>query len=157
MSLTDAALAGAEPVRKIDCQSRLFSDEVFAYLEKRKTSPYVYRKGSGHYVVVGEWHRRLMPRHNDVAAGITDLDKAGIAMAALTINDPGPELFDREFPAIARALNDFIGAALGRQTASSGWLSVGVFDFKPDGETMARRSYEFLRRFEEGTEGGNTT
>ena len=36
------------------------------------------------------------------------MDAAGISMTALSINDPGPELFGKDGPAIARLLNDFI-------------------------------------------------
>ena len=93
---------------RIDSQSHLFSGEFLKLLEKRKTSPYVYRKGEDRYVVVGEWHRRLMPRHTDPAAKITDMDKAGIAMTALSINDPGPELFGKDSAAMAVMLNDYI-------------------------------------------------
>lgn len=97
---------------RIDCQSHLFSEEFLTLLEKRKDSPYVYRKGNDRFVVVGQWHRKLMPRHTDVAAKIADMDKAGIAMTALSINDPGPELFGRDSPAMARVLNDFIAEAV---------------------------------------------
>jgi len=93
---------------RIDCQSHLFSGEFLTLLEKRKDSPYVYRKGNDRFVVVGQWHRRLMPRHTDIAAKLADMDKAGIAMTALSINDPGPELFGKDSPAMARLLNDFI-------------------------------------------------
>lgn len=93
---------------RIDCQSHLFSEEFLKRLEKRKTSPYVYRKDGNRYVVVGDWHRKLMPRHTDVAAKLADMEKAGIQMAALSINDPGPELFGKDAPAMAVLLNDFI-------------------------------------------------
>src|SRR5215210_4603055 len=97
---------------RIDCQSHLFSEEFLALLEKRKESPYVYRKGNDRFVVVGQWTRRLMPRHTDLSAKIADMDKAGIGLTALSINDPGPELFGKDSPAIARMLNDFIADAV---------------------------------------------
>lgn len=93
---------------RIDSQSHLFSEEFLKLLEKRKTSPYIYRKGDDRYVVVGEWHRRLMPKHTDAAAKIADMDKAGIELTALSINDPGPELFGKDSTAMAILLNDFI-------------------------------------------------
>lgn len=98
------------PTGAIDCQSHLFSEEFLRLLEKRTTSPYVYRKDGERYVVVGEWRRRLMPRHTDPAAKIADMDKHGIGRAAISINDPGPELFGKESPAMAVLLNDFIAA-----------------------------------------------
>ncbi len=92
----------------LDCQSHLFVPELISIMEKRKTSPYVYRKGADVYIVVGNWHRRLQPRHTDVDAKLADMDAAGISMTALSINDPGPELFEKDGPAIARMLNDYI-------------------------------------------------
>jgi predicted TIM-barrel fold metal-dependent hydrolase len=113
-ALTMSTTLNAAPERagRIDCQSHLFSEEFLALLEKRKTAPYVYRKGTDRYVVVGKWTRRLMPRHTDVNAKLADMDKAGIAMTALSINDPGPELFGSDSPAMARMLNDFIAGAV---------------------------------------------
>jgi predicted TIM-barrel fold metal-dependent hydrolase len=95
-------------IQKIACQSHLFSEDFLRLLEKRKTSPYVYRKDGDRYIVVGNWHRKLMPKHTNVEAKLADMDKAGIAMAALSINDPGPELFRADAPAMAVMLNDFI-------------------------------------------------
>src|SRR5262249_37675628 len=63
------------------------------------------------YIVVGNWHRRLQPRHTDVSAKIADMDAAGVKMTALSINEPGPELFGKDGPAIARLVNDFIALA----------------------------------------------
>ncbi len=103
------AVSAQPPARgRIDCQSHLFSEEFLALLEKRKTSPYVYRKDGDRYIVVGDWHRKLMPKHTDVKAKLADMDRAGIEMAALSINDPGPELFGKDAPAMAVMLNDFI-------------------------------------------------
>ena len=53
--------ASAANQGRIDCQSHLFSEEFLTLLEKRKESPYVYRKGDDRFVVVGRWTRRLMP------------------------------------------------------------------------------------------------
>src|SRR5690554_5583576 len=85
-SVFSASAMAQTPSGRIDCQSHLFSEEFLALLEKRKTPPYVYRRNGDRYVVVGEWHRKLMPRHTEVSAKLADMDKAGIEMAALSIN-----------------------------------------------------------------------
>ena len=77
-------------------------------MEKRKTSPYVYRKDGDRYVVIEDWHRKILPNHTDVAAKIAAMDRAGIRLSALSINDPGPELFGKDSKAIARMVNDYI-------------------------------------------------
>lgn len=92
----------------VDCQSHLYVPELIALMEKRKASPYAYRKNNETYVVVGKWHRRLQPRHTDAAAKLADMDLAGITLTALSINDPGPELFGTDGPAVARLVNDYI-------------------------------------------------
>jgi predicted TIM-barrel fold metal-dependent hydrolase len=94
---------------RIDCQSHLYPPEMLAYLEKRKESPYVYRKDGERYVVIGDWQRRVLPNHSDVGAKLQAMDKSGISLTALSINDPGPELFGKEGPSVARMVNDFIG------------------------------------------------
>ncbi len=105
-----ASAGTAAPVAPtVDCQSHLFIPELVALMEKRKTSPYVYRKDGGTYIVVNEWVRRLMPKHMDVDAKLADMDAAGIGVTALSINDPGPELFGKDGPAVARLVNDAIG------------------------------------------------
>jgi len=92
----------------VDWQSHLYVPELIALMEKRKASPYAYRKNNETYVVVGKWHRRLQPRHADAAAKVADMDAAGITLTALSINDPGPELFGKDGPAVARLVNDYI-------------------------------------------------
>ena len=106
---TAAAPAAAQlPHITIDCQSHLFVPELIALMEKRKTSPYVYRRDGGTFIVVNEWVRRLMPKHTDVGAKLADMDAAGIQMTALSINDPGPELFGADGAAIARLVHDWL-------------------------------------------------
>jgi len=70
----------------IDCQSHLFVPEILGLLEKRKEDPVVYRKGDERYVRMGDWHRRVLPKHTDVQAKIADMDEAGIAGTALSIS-----------------------------------------------------------------------
>ncbi|MCZ2156353.1 MAG: amidohydrolase family protein [Bryobacterales bacterium] len=109
LALTGAAsIAAPSAVNRIDCQSHVFLPELVAVMEKRKASPYMYRKDGGAYIVVNDWTRRLMPKHMDVDAKLADMDASGIQMAALSINDPGPELFGADGPAIGRLANDGI-------------------------------------------------
>jgi predicted TIM-barrel fold metal-dependent hydrolase len=93
---------------KIDCQSHIFVPELIRLMEKRKNPPYVRQQDGGTIVVVGDWVRRLQPQHTDVAAKLRDMDDAGIQLTGLSINDPGPELFDADGPAVARLVNDYV-------------------------------------------------
>jgi predicted TIM-barrel fold metal-dependent hydrolase len=102
--------SGGTASGRIDCQSHLFVPELLDFMEKRKTTPYVYRKGSDRFVVVGGWHRRILPKHTDVAAKLSDMDANGIQMTALSINDPGPEVFGKDGLAIARMVHDYLGS-----------------------------------------------
>ena len=109
LSTPALALAPAAPgTLRIDCQSHLFCPDLLDLMEKRQDSPRVYRKGADRFVVIGEWTRRILPKHTDIAAKLVDMDAAGIGMTALSINDPGPELFGKEGPAVARLVNDWI-------------------------------------------------
>lgn len=113
LKLTAAGVAArqgraAATTGRIDCQSHLFSEEFLALLEKRKLSPYVERVGNDRYVVIRDWRRRILPKHTDVATKLADMDRTGIHMAALSINDPGPELFGKDSAAMAVMLNDYI-------------------------------------------------
>jgi predicted TIM-barrel fold metal-dependent hydrolase len=114
--LSSAGLAMAQDPRPfvVDCQSHLYVPELIAFMETRKTSPYAYSKGKDTYVVVGKWHRRLQPRHTDAAAKLADVDAAGITVTALSINDPGPELFGTDGPLVARMVNDYIAGVCRR-------------------------------------------
>src|SRR5712692_8651607 len=114
--VTGVAAAGqsAPAAGRIDCQSHLFCPELLALLEKRKSSPYAYRKGSDLYVAIEGWHRRVLPKHTGVAAKLADMNAAGIEKTALSVNDPGPELFAKDGPAIARLLNDYIAELVKR-------------------------------------------
>lgn len=104
---------GAAPER-IDCQSHLFSEEFLSLLARRKESPYVVTEGKDRYVVIDQWRRKILPKYTDVNAKLADMDRAGIRMAALSINDPGPELFGKDSPAMAVLLNDFVADTVRR-------------------------------------------
>jgi sugar phosphate isomerase/epimerase len=76
--------------------------------------------------------------HVDVIA------EAGKAMRHVHVNDPnlrGPGFGDLDFGPILRALKD---------RAYAGYVSVEVFNFKPDPQTIAARSIGYLRGILEG-------
>lgn len=98
----------------IDCQSHLYVPALLARLERNDGDPRVYRRGADRFVQMGDWHRRVFPQHSDVDATIAAMDRCGIALTALSINDPGPEWFADDAPAVARTANDFIAAAVQR-------------------------------------------
>lgn len=87
---------------------------MLALLEKRTDPPLVRRENGDRLLIVGKWVRRLIPGHSDLKEKIAAMDRSGIDLTALSINDPGPELFGDDSPAIARLLNDFIADAVNR-------------------------------------------
>jgi len=104
----ESAVPSRSEPRIIDCQSHLFCPDIIGIMEQRKTDPLVYRKDGERYVQMGPWHRKILPNHMDVDAKLADMDANGIAVTALSINDPGPEWFGDQGPAVAKMANDFI-------------------------------------------------
>jgi predicted TIM-barrel fold metal-dependent hydrolase len=97
----------------IDCQSHLFVPELLAYLEKRREPPYIYARDGRKFLVVGDWHRPLVSGI-DLEAKLAAKDAAGIRLTALSTNDPGPEQFGAEGPAVARMIHDFLADVVRR-------------------------------------------
>ena len=95
---------------RIDCQTHLFCPAHLDLMERRTEDPVVYRKGADRYVKMGDWHRKVLPNHTDVEAKLRSMDENGIALAALSVNDPGPEWFGNDGAEIARLLNDFVAS-----------------------------------------------
>jgi predicted TIM-barrel fold metal-dependent hydrolase len=110
------AFARAQPaaVGRIDCQSHLFCPEVVALMEKRKTDPRVYTKDGVRVIQMGDWLRKIPPHYFDVDVKLAAMDANGIAQTALSINDPGPEWFGADGPAVAQLLNDFVAGVVRR-------------------------------------------
>jgi predicted TIM-barrel fold metal-dependent hydrolase len=123
-----ASTSAAAPAERVDCQSHLFSEEFLGLLEKRRESPYVAREGKDRYIIINEWKRRIMPKHTDLDAKLADMDRTGITMTALSINDPGPEYFGSDSAAMAVLLNDFIADAVRRHPARFFGLATLPFD-----------------------------
>lgn len=98
----------------IDCQSHLYCPDLVRMMEKRVADPVVYRKDNDRYVRMGDWNRRIMPDHMDVAAKLAAMDANGIARTALSINDPGPEWFGADGPTVAQMANDFVAGVVQR-------------------------------------------
>jgi len=135
-----SASAAHMPVQGvIDCQSHLFVPEILDLMEKRTADPVVYRKGEERYVRMGDWHRRVLPNHTDVKAKIADMDAAGIAQTALSINDPGPEWFSADSYRIARICNDYIfGVVEGYPDRFFGLCVLPLQDLKASLEELDR-------------------
>ena len=71
-------------------------------MRKRKTEPLVYDKDGTTFLKMGDWLRKMPPLYLDVDAKLATMDAAGIAMTILSTNDPGPEWFGDDGPAVAR-------------------------------------------------------
>jgi predicted TIM-barrel fold metal-dependent hydrolase len=107
-ALPAETLAADSVAGKIDCQSHLFCPEIVALMEKRTTEPFVHTKDGVRILQMGDWARKILPHYLDVPGKLAAMDAAGIARTALSINDPGPEWFGNDAPAVARIANDFI-------------------------------------------------
>ena len=92
----------------IDCQSHLLVPDIVDFMRKRTTDPLVYEKDGHSWIKMGDWHRKILPKHMDVPAKITDMDANNVTITALSINDPGPEWFDKDGLEAADIMNSFI-------------------------------------------------
>lgn len=93
---------------RIDCQSHLFCPAHVALMEKRDTGPRVFTKEGVRYLQMGDWLRKIPDFYMSVERKLATMDANGIALTALSINDPGPEWFGADGPAVAQLLNDYI-------------------------------------------------
>jgi predicted TIM-barrel fold metal-dependent hydrolase len=98
----------------VDCQSHLFCPEHLDLMRKRTHHPLVQTDNGVSIVVMGEWRRKVLPNHSDQSALISDMDANGIHWTALSVNDPGPEWFDADGPAVAQMLNDYTAGVVSR-------------------------------------------
>jgi predicted TIM-barrel fold metal-dependent hydrolase len=111
-ALPRVAEAEADRSSKIDCQSHLFAPELVALMEKRTSDPTVFTKDGVRVLRMGDWLRKIPPHYLDVDAKLAAMDAAGIALTALSINDPGPEWFGADGPAVAQMANDFVAGVV---------------------------------------------
>lgn len=102
------------PTGLIDCQSHLFCEEMLALMERRSSDPSIVVKDGVRVVKMGDWLRKVPPHYLDVDAKLAAMDAAGVERAALSINDPGPEWFGADGPAVARVANDFVAGIVAR-------------------------------------------
>ena len=96
------------PTDMIDCQSHILSAEFVDLLEKRNESPHILRHNGERFLIVNGWRRKLLPALLDISEKLRAMDRTGISMAALSMNDPGPELFGDDSNAVAVMNNDYI-------------------------------------------------
>src|SRR2546427_147748 len=90
--------------RLIDCQSHLFVPEVVAFMRRRTEDPVVYDQDGVSWLKMGDWLRKIPPHYLSVEAKLGAMDASGILMTALSINDPGPEWFGADGPAVAQLM-----------------------------------------------------
>jgi predicted TIM-barrel fold metal-dependent hydrolase len=115
VSVLQAAATSTAVVNKpfiVDCQSHLFFPEVLEMMRKRKEEPLVYEQDGTVYLKMGDWLRKVPPHYTSVEEKIAVMDAAGIDVTMLSANDPGPEWFGADGPAVARLIHDSLAAVI---------------------------------------------
>jgi len=109
-----ASGATAPPSGIIDCQSHLFFPEVLDMMRKRKIEPLVYDQDGTVFLKMGDWLRKVPPHYLDVEAKLAAMDASGIEITMLSTNDPGPEWFGDDGPAVARLIHDSLAGVIAK-------------------------------------------
>ncbi|HCN27326.1 MAG TPA: hypothetical protein DIT64_00750 [Verrucomicrobiales bacterium] len=115
--MLQAASASAQSPGKpfiVDCQSHLFFPEVLDMMRKRTTEPRVYDEDGTVFLKMGDWLRKVPPHYTSVEAKLAAMDAAGIDVTMLSTNDPGPEWFGDDGPAVAQLIHDSLAAVIAR-------------------------------------------
>ena len=108
------AAVAAPPAGIIDCQSHLFFPEVLDMMRKRKTEPLVYDEKGMVFLKMGDWLRKVPPHYLDVNAKLASMDASGIEITMLSTNDPGPEWFGADGPAVAQLIHDSLAGVIAK-------------------------------------------
>ncbi len=95
---------------RIDVQSHVLSPDFLEFLEKRTDPPHILTQNGARTLIVNGWRRPVLPKILDIGMKLADMDRAGISMAALSMTDPGPELFGAEAAAVARMNNEHLSS-----------------------------------------------
>jgi len=117
--LASVSLAGAGPtvVHRtaadiVDCQSHMFLQPVLDLMRRRRSDPLVYDQDGTTYLKMGDWLRKVPPSYISVEAKLASMDAHGIGITLLSNNDPGPEWFGDDGPAVARLVHDSIAEVM---------------------------------------------
>lgn len=98
----------------VDCQSHLFFPDVLDMMRRRKAEPLVYDSDGTVYLKMGDWLRKVPPFYLDVDAKLATMDACGIEITLLSTNDPGPEWFGDDGPAVAQLIHDSLAAVIAK-------------------------------------------
>lgn len=98
----------------VDCQSHLFFPEVLDLMRRRKAEPLVYDKDGTTFLKMGDWLRKVPPPYVSVDAKLAAMDASGIEITMLSTNDPGPEWFGDDGPAVAQVIHDSLAGVIAR-------------------------------------------
>ena len=101
----------------VDCQSHLFFPEVLDMMRRRSREPRVYDQDGTTYLKMGDWLRKVPPHYLDVDVKLAAMDASGIAVTMLSTNDPGPEWFGDDGPAVAQMIHDSIAGVIAQHPA----------------------------------------
>jgi predicted TIM-barrel fold metal-dependent hydrolase len=111
------AAAASGPASLVDCQSHLFFREALDAMRRRRDDPRVFDRDGTTFLQMGDWLRKVPPAYLDVDGKLAAMDAAGIGLTLLSTNDPGPEWFGDDGPAMAQLLNDAVAAVVAKHPA----------------------------------------
>ena len=127
------------PSGLIDCQSHLFLKPVVDMMRKRRDYPRVYDEGSTTFLKMGSWLRKIPPHYLSVENKLAAMDEAGIEITMLSTNDPGPEWFGNDGPAVSRLIHDSIADVVRKHPSRFHGLCVlPLQDERASGEELDR-------------------
>ncbi|MFN0130595.1 MAG: amidohydrolase family protein [Verrucomicrobiales bacterium] len=98
----------------VDCQSHLFFPEVLGLMRRRQADPLVYERDGTTFLRMGDWLRKVPPSYLSVEAKLASMDAAGIGLTLLSTNDPGPEWFGNDGPAVAQVIHDSLAGVIAK-------------------------------------------
>ncbi len=102
------------PMQVIDCQSHIFLPNVIKLLRRRKTDPMVRCGSDAMVLTMGDWSRKIPEHYCSIDAKLAAMDASGISMTMLSTNDPGPEWFGDDGPAVAQLIHDSLADVVAR-------------------------------------------
>jgi aminocarboxymuconate-semialdehyde decarboxylase len=88
---------------------------------------------------MGDWVRRIPPTSTSIDDKLATMDASGIEIALLSTNDPGPEWFGADGPALAQVIHDSLAAVIAKHPARfRGLCTLPLQDEKAAGAELDR-------------------